>query len=275
MLSSFPSLSDWLDSSDTAKDAVLSRVANELSLAHPFRVSRDTYAAPRVVIDYAALGGTSIAFRLIPPHTVAVGLSAQDLAAIHRISEDAPLTIEEMTPLVSTTLNAFLVAEMPLTVAQARVLTGLPIDGRAEHPAYLDEQAALAALNALDAVLPSEAQWESIAKAGGDPLFPFGDTLPDETVLEPWMRYDLDDATAPRTRFGTGGLLFAEWCLDAFATSHKVGAERLADTRTIKGGAAYFWPWQDAEWVWCLCAMRMPSSDLDEGVAVVRPVIAL
>ncbi len=275
MMSRFPSLSDWLDSCDAAKEAVLSRVANQLPLAHAFTVSRDAYVAPRVVIDYAALGGASIPFRLIPAHTVAVGLSEQNLASIRRISEEAPLTIDEMTPLFSNSLNAFLVAEMPLSVAQARALTGLAIDGRGEHPAYLDEQAALTAVRALGAALPSEAQWECIAKAAGDPLFPFGDTLPDATVLEPWMRYDLDDAAAPRTRFGTGGLFFAEWCRDAFATSHQAGAERLADTRTIKGGAAYFWPWQGAEWVWCLCAMRMPSSDLDEGVAVVRPVIPL
>ncbi len=275
MLSSFPSLSEWLDSSDAAKDAVLSRVANELSLGHPLTVSRDAYLAPRVVVDYGARGGTTIAFRLIPPHTVPVGLSEQNLTAVHRISEDPQITIEEMTPLVHSSLNVFLVAEIPLSVAQARVLIGLPIDGRDDYPAYLDERAALAAVSALGAELPSEAHWECIAKAGGDPLFPFGDTLPEETVIEPWIRYDLGDTGAARTRFGTGGLLFAEWCLDAFAMSHEAGAERLADTRTIKGGAAYFWPWQDAEWVWCLCSMRMPSSDLDGGVAVVRPVIAL
>lgn len=274
MLSGFPPLPQWIALSDAEKDAVLARLSDTLSLPQPFVLSRDAYVVPRLVIDYAELGGR-IAFRLVPAHTVPVGLSNDNLAVIHRISEEPPISVEEMTPLIRVDVAAFLIAELPLPVAAARVLVGKGQDERAEFPAYLDDMSALAALRRLGATLPSEAQWECAAKAGADPLFPFGDTLLDESRLEPWMRYDLGDSISARNAFGIGGLFFAEWCGDEFTMSHAATAERLADTRTIKGGGAYFWPWQDKEWVWCLSSMRMPASDLDAGVAVCRPVIAL
>lgn len=276
MLKDFPSLSEWRALSDTAKDAALARAAGEIKLPHPFELSRDRYDVPRVVIDYGDRGGT-IAFRLIPAHAVPVGLSERNLAAILQITDTPQITVEEITPLVSVDVAAFLVAEQPLSKAQAGMLVEYEYDDeQSTFPAYLDEDTALAAVEALGATLPGEAQWECIAKAGGDPLFPFGDVLPDEDALEPWMNFYLDDPHAARTAFGCGGLFFAEWCGDAFTTSHAPDAERLAGTRTIKGGGAYFWPWQDEEWVWCLCAMRMPSTDLDDGgEAVCRPVITL
>lgn len=266
-------LLEWLASSDREKDTVLAAVEAELALPRPFTLTRDTYTVPRVVVDYGETIG-SVAFRLVPPHTVPVGLSENNLAAIRRITDQPQITVEEMTPLVHIDVGAFLDAELPLSNAQCRVLLDDHRDGRDHFPAYLDEDAALAAVRSLGAALPTEAQWECIAKAGGDPLFPFGGALRSESAIEPWMRYDLADPGAARTRFGVGGPSFAEWCGDAFTTSHAPGAVRLPDTRTIKSGGAYFWPWQDEEWVWCLCSMRMPSSDLDGGVAVCRPVIA-
>ncbi len=274
MLSSFPALPQWIALPDAEKDAVLSKLSGELSLPQPFTLSRDEYIAPRVLIDYAERGGR-IAFRLIPAHVVPVGLSERNLAAIHRISDEPQISVEEMTPLIRVDVAAFLIAELPLSVATARVLVDRGHDERAEFPAYLDDASAIAAVQKLGASLPSEAHWECAAKAGADPLFPFGDALLDESALEPWMRYDLTDPASARNAFGIGGLFFAEWCSDAFATSHAANAERLAGTRTIKGGGAYFWPWQDEEWVWCLSSMRMPSTDLDSGVAVCRPVIVL
>lgn len=272
MLTHLPVLRTWLALSDREKDDVLTAVRAELALTRPFTITRDAHAVPRVVVDYGATIG-SIAFRLVPPHRVPVGLSETNLAAIRNITDEPQITVEEMTPLVHVDVDAFLVAELPLSNAQSRALLGADLDGRDEFPAYLDERAVFGALRSLGAALPSEAQWECMAKAGGDPLFPFGDALPAENALEPWMGYDLSDPGMARTRFGTGGLFFAEWCGDVFATSHAPDAERLPETRTIKGGGAYFWPWQDEEWVWCLCSMRMPSSDLDSGVAVCRPVI--
>lgn len=252
---------------------------DELSLAHPFVLSRDGQAVPRVVIDYGARGG-NVAFRLVPAHTVPLGLSDANHAAIHRITAEPQISAEEMTPLKPVAVDAFLVAELPLSVAQARSLggedvDGSGVDGEPEHPAYVDAQTAAALMAMLGATLPTEAQWECIAKSGGDPLFPFGDTLPGEDGIEAWMRYDLADPASARTRFGIGGLFFAEWCADLFTASHADGAPPLDGSHTVKGGGAYFWPWQDEEWVWCLCAMRLPGSDLDQGVAVGRPVIAL
>ncbi|HSX60852.1 MAG TPA: hypothetical protein VLF18_11685 [Tahibacter sp.] len=274
MLNHLPPLRAWLALPDREKDDVLADVRAELALTRPFTIARDAHAVPRVVVDYGAAIG-SIAFRLVPSHDVPVGLSGSNLAAIRNITDEPQITVEEMTPLVRVDVDAFLVAELPLSNAQVRALFDNSFDGQDEFPAYLDERAAFGAMRALDAALPSEAQWECIAKAGGDPLFPFGDALLPEVAIEPWMRYDLSDPGTARTRFGTGGLFFAEWCGDVFAASHAPHAERLADTRTIKGGGAYFWPWQDDEWVWCLCSMRMPSSDLDGGIAVCRPVISL
>jgi hypothetical protein len=108
-----------------------------------------------------------------------------------------------------------------------------------------------------------------------DSVFPFGDSLPSEAEIDEWMAFDLSRAQKRRNRRGLYGLFFGEWCSDLFAKSHEVDAPVDAHSRVIKGGGANFWPWQDDEWVWCMTAMRMPSSDLIDGVATLRPVISL
>jgi hypothetical protein len=272
MLTGFPPLAQWLPLSQKEKNEILRAAAGELRLAQPFALSLDEHMAPRVVIEYSAIGRT-LAFRLVPAHSACLGLSERNLAAIHRIADEPQINVEEMTPVIDIDIGPFLIAEHPLDAAAARALIGFQGEDPDVFPAYLDEASALAAVRALGATLPSEIQWEAAAKAGADPLFPFGDELLSEARLEPWMRYDLADPLAARNPFGIGGFFFAEWCADEFTASHAPDAESLPGTRTIKGGAAYFWPWQDEEWVWCLSSMRMPSTDLDKGVAVCRPVI--
>lgn len=275
MLKHLPPLSQWLTLDPAARRTVVEEVERELVLPHPFSLQLDEKQLPRALIRFPAWA-RPLAFRLLPAHTAALGLSPANLAAVQALSDEPQISVEEMTPLCEVDVGPLLIAELPLTVAQARDLIDAPgAHEQATFPAYLDEAQAQAALRALGASLPREAEWEAAAKAGADPLFPFGERLPAESALEPWMRYDLAAADIARNAFGIGGLFFAEWCADAFTTSHAPGAETLPGTRTIKGGGAYFWPWQDEEWVWCLSSMRMPSSDLDQGVAVCRPVIAV
>jgi hypothetical protein len=89
-----------------------------------------------------------------------------------------------------------------------------------------------------------------------------GSTLPGEATLDRWLAWSLVGENIERNAIGFGGLYFGEWCSDEFRVSHAPGAAVEPGAYVIRGGAAQFWPWQDQEWVWCACAMRMPSTAL-------------
>jgi formylglycine-generating enzyme required for sulfatase activity len=105
--------------------------------------------------------------------------------------------------------------------------------------------------------LPTESQWEYACRAGSATLFTFGDRLPDEPELAEWLTFDFSAGSGRANAFGLYGLFVGEWCTDFFDAQEGV--------RVVRGGGAYFWPWQDQEWVWCMSAMRIPATDLPEG----------
>ena len=119
--------------------------------------------------------------------------------------------------------------------------------------------------------------WEAACRGGAATLFPFGDELPEDEQLDKLMSGDLADIpNLPVNPFGLVALHFGEWCGDEFRLSHDLNSGVEDGPFTIKGGAAQFWPWQDVEWVWCMCAMRMPSSALAaDGRAALRPAVTL
>ena len=63
-----------------------------------------------------------------------------------------------------------------------------------------------------------------------------------------------------------------EWCGDYYKKNNRSLA---TDDFVIKGGGAYFWPWQSDEWIWCMSAMRMSSDGLIDGECGFRLVYDL
>src|SRR5262249_60036902 len=154
------------------------------------------------------------------------------------------------------------IGEVPITRSTARQF-GVDLEpGRDDEPAMLTRAEALTVAAALGCRIPGEAEWESCCRAGSASLFVWGDTLPMDTDLESWMAWDMADPDLRCNEFGFGGLFFGEWCDDEFRSSHDSNALVEHGAFVVKGGGAQFWPWQDDEWVWCLPAMRMPSTAL-------------
>jgi hypothetical protein len=203
--------------------------------------------------------GSGMRFRVLPGGTYQMGLSDAELDAAHRIDPEPNLTVAELTPVVTVTLAPVLLAERPITRAQALLLGVLSESGPDDHPAMLTRAEALAVADALGARLPTEAEWETACRAGTSTLFPWGWDIPGSLDLERWLAWDPD---GHRNRWGFGGLFFGEWCDDEYRPSHSPSDPMEPGVHVIKGGGAQFWPWQDGEWVWCLPAMRMPSTDL-------------
>ena len=48
------------------------------------------------------------------------------------------------------------------------------------------------------------------------------------------------------------GIYTGDWCSDYYKTSD---CELEDKEYVIRGGGAYFWPWQADEWIWCMSAM--------------------
>jgi formylglycine-generating enzyme required for sulfatase activity len=212
---------------------------------------------------WAAEPTSGARFRTLPAGTYQIGLSDEELAAAKRI-EEPNLTVEELRPVITVTLPTLLVAELPIPVDLAARF-GFRAEGEDREPgepAMLTHAEATKVADGLGCRLPSEAEWETMCRAGASTLFPWGWGLPPDDELEQWLAWDA--AASTRNAWGFGGLFFGEWCADRYRPSHDSGEQEQHGARVIKGGGSQFWPWQDCgEWVWCMPAARMPSTDLD------------
>ncbi|HZM79772.1 MAG TPA: SUMF1/EgtB/PvdO family nonheme iron enzyme [Candidatus Limnocylindrales bacterium] len=232
-----------------------------------WRTGRDAFGM------WAEEPATGMRFRLLPAGTYMIGLSEGELAAARAIEPEPNISVSELTPVRSVRLDAVLIGETPFTTAVARhVLPDLAVDG-ADQPAMLSLDDAETVATALGCRLPTEAEWESACRAGSSTLFVWGSTLPGQAELDRWLTWSLGTDPVQRNPFGLAGLFFGEWCADEFRISHSPGAAVRPGARVVKGGGAQFWPWQDQEWVWCMSAMRMPSTGLFEDQrCAARPV---
>lgn len=219
---------------------------------------------------------SGVMFRYVFGDTYWMGLSAAEYAAAQAICCPPPLSVSEMQPVHEVQVAPCFVAESPLTNQVASdLLVGYRYDAAPSYPAFLTREDAERVAQCMGGSLPTEAQWEYLCRAGSSSLFCFGDAIPPEPELARWLAWDLADPLCNRNAFGLSGLFFGEWCEDAYLDSYADTAKPVVNGFVIRGGGAYFWPWQDEEWVWCMSAMRMPSTDLIDGTAAARVVIDL
>ncbi|WP_071059049.1 hypothetical protein [Pelistega sp. MC2] len=221
-----------------------------------------------------AIGEVVLNYRVIFHHQTGLGLSDDCYNRLLKINPQPSITLSEMKPFIKMEVNLFAVAEHPILEVEAYKIIGKPFSSN-NTPAFFDYSGAVNFLNTIGARFLSEVEWEAGVKQGEDILFPFGNSLPDAGELDLWLSFDSQSFMKKATGNGLSGLFFGEWCGDLFKNSHHKNAEIKIGEYVIKGGGAYFWPWQADEWVWCLCAMRMPSGDLVDGTAVLRPALSL
>ena len=194
------------------------------------------------------------------------GLSDTELSRIKAMQANPNITVSEMKPETKVSIPHLMVMNRPFLESDLEGSAG-------NQPLFCDFSQAEAICRKYGCRLPEEVEWEYCCRAGKSDLFAFGNEVPEYEVLEKWLSWDFGDKdNVVYNDFGISGLFFGEWCQDFYKPNHAENSPASTDSRVIKGGGAYFWPWQDEEWVWCLSAMRMPSSDLVDNKAAFRMV---
>lgn len=205
---------------------------------------------------------SQIRYRLVRGGEYRIGLSLTEEMAACSLCNPPPITAKEMRPVSKVLLSPILVSETPIL----NRVTGQILGNANENvtfPSRVTKEEADLLADRLGARLLREAEWEVACRAGTRTLFPFGNKLPSEKRLSSWLQWDIrDPLSLPANRWGFVGLFFGEWCSDVFRQSYAEDALVEDGSWTVRGGGAFFWPWQGQEWVWCMSAMRMPSSAL-------------
>lgn len=224
-----------------------------------------------VVVNYRPY---NLDFVYIPEGKYNKGLSEKEKAQAKRINEDIIFSDTEMEYEEEIHVTDMLVTRTPILNAFAQKIIDFKYyKGEENFAAYLKKESVDLLCDKLSLRLPTENEWEYFVRAGSKDLFTFGSQLPNEIELEKWLSLDftnLDEINC--NRFGLYGLFTGEWCSDRYK---KNGNSILENGYVIKGGGAFFWPWQADEWIWCISAMRMSSNGLIDGECGVRLVYDL
>jgi formylglycine-generating enzyme len=220
-----------------------------------------------------------IPFRRIPAGVYEQGLSSSEERALLTLADPPQVNLHELRPTVSRTIQPFWLSESPVTNAQVSAILGTACADEPHKIALLSAPRLDAILERLGAALPSEAQWEYAQRAGAvASLFP----VPLDPPFEPktvasWMSWRID-ATSRANAWGLTGIFTPQWTGSPWHEGLDLGATVVGRASgavlACRSGGAFFWPWQDEEWIWCINAMRYPSTALLEGEAAARVVVS-
>lgn len=207
-----------------------------------------------------------IPFIYIPHGTFRMGFSPEEEAVATKLSTIRRWNPEAMRPLQERTVLGFLMSLYPVatqiyTTHSRNATTGLQ---EKTYPVLVQYRHAQEFADLFQLALPSEVQWEYACRAGTTTIFVWGES-PYEDAAARWV--DLDQAQPSSeinfNNFGLAHLFTGEWCSDIYRSDYSETAKIHEGEHVVRGGAAMFWPWQDAhEWVWCMPAMRMAESGL-------------
>ena len=268
--------SEWMNWSGSKKREYTAELQN--SLKDRFELATERHAADLPVFEHRA---NKLKFRLIPGGEFIFGFTNEHEIKARKIFDPPPITLSEVRPFQKIHVNAFLMGLTPLLWNTAQqILSDLsrPSYRTGFSAAFLEKKFCEHIARELDCRLPTEVEWEYACRANSNTLFPWGDSLPDTQVLKEWLNLDFSQLDKLRgNSFGLYGMFTGEWCLDEYRESHSLNAKSCPGAYVIKGGGAIFWPWQGQEWVWCIPAMRMPSTDLINntcGCRFVYPISA-
>ncbi len=259
----------YLQASAEAREAFVAEVATRL----PSRFRLNWRPAADLLARFLDVRN-GLTFLLIPSGEFRMGLSEDEERAALKISSPIPANLWEMRPTRFVAVSTFLMSEAPvLNDLACSVLGSRSSFGKAKRPAFLTHEEALRLAASQDCRLPWEREWEYACRAGTRSLFVFGDALPPDDELGQWLSSDYSEVSRILSNpFGLRGMYAGEWCQDEFRETLDANALVVEGSYVVRGGGAYFWPWQDDEWVWCMSAMRMPSKDLADGTCGLRLV---
>jgi formylglycine-generating enzyme required for sulfatase activity len=194
---------------------------------------------------------------------VTVGLRDDDLATIDAIEPGWSSYFDDVPRAHRVMIAPFWVTRYPISNGDLRRLGfGDLVPARADSiVARVTYEDARAVAGALGGRLPTDNEWEYLCRAESRSLLPFEvDQSIDRSSVAPWMEWSVT-TEQPENAFGLRVLYTGEWC-------DSPGVEPVQC-----GGGAYFWPWQDQEWVWCLPTARAFRHELPEPEASFRVVL--
>lgn len=235
-----------------------------------FKISIDR---DEVIITYIPY---DFEFVYVPSGVLKRGLSENEYQQTLKIYPDKPFDEKEMRSVSEILITSFLVTRTPVLNCFINKYVDISYYPCEEmYASYVTKEMADFLCNELSLRLPTENEWEYFTRAGSKDIFTFGDKLPDDAELEKWLSFDFSDLSKLKcNKFGVYGLFTGEWSNTKYQKNYNINESKVEEF-SIRGGGAYFWPWQDNEWIWCMSAMRMPSSDLIDGECGFRLVFDL